>query len=56
MYWNIVLKRKFLQLLDDQKLKTNIVFVKMKQDHFYIPPFLLGKPDYHLKYPILQNL
>ena len=56
MYYDIFLKRKFLQLLDDIKLKNNILLLKMKQDCFYTPPFLLGESDYHLKYPTLQNL
>ena len=56
MYYNIFLKRKFLQLSDNIKLKTNILLTKMKQDHFYTPSFLLEEPDYHPEYPTLQNL
>ena len=56
MYYDIFLRRKFLQLSDNIKHKTNILLRKMKQDHFYTPPFLLEKPDYYLEYPTLQNL
>ena len=56
MYYDIFLKRKFFQLLGNIKLKTNILLPKMKQDHFYTPPFLLKEPDYHREYPTLQNL
>ena len=55
MYYDIF-KKKILQLSDDIKLKTNILLLKMKQDHFYTPPFLLEEPDYHPEYPTLQNL
>ena len=56
MYCDIFLKKNFLQILDDIKLKTNILLLTMKQDRFYTPPFWLGERDYHPKYPTLQNL
>ena len=53
--YDIFLKRKILQLLDDINHKTNISFLKMKRP-FLHSPLLLGEPDYHPKYPTLQNL
>ena len=56
MYCDIFLRKEILQLSDNIKLKTNILLLKMTQDHFYTPSFLLEEPDYQQEYPTLQNL